>query len=106
MRKRCSRFANKSIIDGLSQRFWITCAFSKIRQEDDVEIMKIEASNLRMRVEESGAIPLSEAEIFILSDWVPGPLAKERVHFVSNGELEKLIVNVFLVIIFLDCTSS
>ncbi|KAG1725525.1 hypothetical protein EDB19DRAFT_263822 [Suillus lakei] len=67
-------------------------------EEDDVEIMKIEADNLRMRVEESGAIPLSEAEIFILSDWVPGPLAKERVHFVSNGELEKLIVNVLLVI--------
>ncbi|KAG1741025.1 hypothetical protein EDD22DRAFT_1007260, partial [Suillus occidentalis] len=88
---------NKSIIDGLSQRFWITCSFSKIRQEDDVEIMKIEASNLRMRVKESGAIPLSEAEIFILSDWVPGPLAKVRLHFVSNGELEKLIVNVLVI---------
>ncbi|KAG1730275.1 uncharacterized protein EDB91DRAFT_790254 [Suillus paluster] len=67
-------------------------------EEDDVQMMKIEADSLRMRVEESGAIPLSEAEIFILSDRVPGPMAKERVHFVSNGELEKLIVNVLLVI--------
>lgn len=58
----------------------------------------IKSDQLRMRIEESGAIPLSEAEIFILSHWVPGPIAKERVHFVSNGELEKLIVNVLLVI--------
>jgi hypothetical protein len=64
--------------------------------EDQVEMIK--SDQLRMRIEESGAIPLSEAEIFILSDWVPGPIAKNRVYFVSNGELEKLIVNVLLVI--------
>lgn len=57
-----------------------------------------EADNLRYRVEDSGAIPLAEAEIFILSDWNSGfPAGKERVPFVSGGELEKLVVNVLLV---------
>ncbi|KAH7883117.1 hypothetical protein F5I97DRAFT_179657 [Phlebopus sp. FC_14] len=65
--------------------------------EDEAELMRAEAELMRMRVEESGAVPLSEAEIFILSDWVPGPMSKEKVHFVSNGELERLIVNVLLV---------
>ncbi|KAH7929025.1 hypothetical protein BV22DRAFT_1030059 [Leucogyrophana mollusca] len=66
-------------------------------EEDEAESMRVEADQLRFRVQESGAIPLADAEIFILSDWVPGPMTKERVHFVSNGELEKLIVNVLLV---------
>jgi hypothetical protein len=54
--------------------------------------------SLRARVEESGAVLLSEADITILSDWQAGvPISKERVPFVSNGELEKLVVNVLLV---------
>lgn len=53
---------------------------------------------LRVRVEESGAIPMAEADITILTDWQGvGPVSKERVPFVSNGELEKLVVNVLLV---------
>ncbi|KAH7908547.1 hypothetical protein BJ138DRAFT_341703 [Hygrophoropsis aurantiaca] len=66
-------------------------------EDDDAENLRAEADQLRVRVQESGAIHLSETEIFILSDWVPGPMSKERVHFVSNGELEKLVVNVLLV---------
>jgi hypothetical protein len=54
--------------------------------------------SLRARVEESGAVPLAETEITILSDWQAAvPVSKERVPFVSNGQLEKLVVNVLLV---------
>jgi hypothetical protein len=54
--------------------------------------------SLKARVEESGAVPLAETEITILSDWQAAvPVSKERVPFVSNGELEKLVVNVLLV---------
>lgn len=57
-----------------------------------------EVDNLRARVENGGAVPLAEADITILSDWQgTGPVSKERVPFVSNGELEKLVVNVLLV---------
>ena len=56
-----------------------------------------ETANLRARVEDNGAVPLSEAEISILSE--PVPIAgKERVYFVSKGELEKLVVNVLIVV--------
>ncbi|KAF9237135.1 hypothetical protein BU15DRAFT_88852 [Melanogaster broomeanus] len=61
------------------------------------EIMKVEADLMRLRVEEGGAVSLAEAEIFILSDWARGPRTKEKVYFSSNGELEKLVVNVLLV---------
>jgi hypothetical protein len=56
--------------------------------------------NLRLRAEKSGAIPLAEADISILTDWnVPNPeIGKERVYFVSDGELEKLVVNVLMVV--------
>ncbi|EPQ50762.1 hypothetical protein GLOTRDRAFT_66433, partial [Gloeophyllum trabeum ATCC 11539] len=55
--------------------------------------------DLRSRVEDSGAIPLAEADITILTDWnQPGPITREKVPFVSNGTLEKLIVNVLLVV--------
>ncbi|TFK52832.1 hypothetical protein OE88DRAFT_1627401 [Heliocybe sulcata] len=60
-------------------------------QEDDVE-------DLRSRVEDSGAIPIEESGITVLSDWKPGPMTREKVPFVSNGVLEKLIVNVLLVV--------
>jgi hypothetical protein len=58
-----------------------------------------EAVSLRFRVEDSGAVLLSEADIYILTDWnLPGVVGKERVPFVSGGELEKLVVNVLLVV--------
>ncbi|KIJ64912.1 hypothetical protein HYDPIDRAFT_111593 [Hydnomerulius pinastri MD-312] len=66
-------------------------------EEDEAEIQRVEADLMRLRVEESGAVPLADAEIFILSDWAPGPMTKEKVYFSSNGELEKLVVNVLLV---------
>ena len=57
-----------------------------------------EFDSLRARVEDSGAVPLTEADITILSDWhEQEPVSKQRVPFVSNGELEKLVVNVLLV---------
>ncbi|KAJ7155686.1 hypothetical protein C8R46DRAFT_1041042 [Mycena filopes] len=56
---------------------------------------------LRARVEESGAIPLANAEITLLTDWRATPetttVGKARVHFVAEGMLEKLVVNVVLV---------
>ena len=58
--------------------------------------------NLRSRAEDSGAVPLAEADISILTDWnTPNPeIGKERVYFVSGGELEKfrLVVNVLMVV--------
>ncbi|KAF9071698.1 hypothetical protein BDP27DRAFT_1361637 [Rhodocollybia butyracea] len=58
------------------------------------------ADALRFRVEQSGAIPLVEAEIHILNDWNnPAPLiGKERVPFVVGGELDKLVVNTLIVL--------
>jgi hypothetical protein len=66
-------------------------------EDEELDTMRTEADIIRLRVEESGAIALAEAEIFILSDWAPGPMTKERVYFASGGELEKLIVNVLMV---------
>ncbi|GAW01470.1 hypothetical protein LENED_003069 [Lentinula edodes] len=56
--------------------------------------------NLRYRVQQSGAIPLGEADITILNDWNnPTPMiGKERVPFVVGGELDKLVVNALMVI--------
>ena|ERR1700676_2979159 len=57
-----------------------------------------EFDDLRARVEDSGAVLLADADITILSDWQAAvPVSKERVPFVSNGQLEKLVVNVLLV---------
>ena len=67
-------------------------AFSIYADADDEEM-----ANLRARVEASGAVPLSEAEVTILSE--PAPVAgRERVYFVSQADLEKLVVNVLIVI--------
>jgi hypothetical protein len=66
-------------------------------EDDEAEILRVEADIMRLRVEEGGAVSLADAEIFILSDWAPGPMTKEKVYFSSNGELEKLVVNVLLV---------
>jgi len=56
--------------------------------------------NLRSRAEDSGAIPLAEADISILTEWnTPNTdIGKERVYFVSGGELERLVVNVLMVV--------
>lgn len=59
-----------------------------------------ERDSLRWRVENSGAIPIADAEIMVMSDPnAPGvSITKERVPFVSGGQLEKLVVNVMLVV--------
>jgi len=61
--------------------------------DDDVD-------TLRPRVQASGAVSLQEANITLLTDYNnTNPLiGKERVDFVSNGELTKLVVNVLLVV--------
>lgn len=57
-----------------------------------------QGDSLRARVEDSGAVLLAEADITILSDWqAAGTVSKERVPFISQGELEKLVVNILLV---------
>lgn len=66
-------------------------------EDEELDTMRTEADIIRLRVEESGAIALADAEISILSDWASGPITKERVYFASGGELEKLIVNVLMV---------
>ncbi|KAJ7692471.1 hypothetical protein B0H17DRAFT_871281, partial [Mycena rosella] len=60
----------------------------------------VPVDTLRARVEESGAVLLADAEVTLLTDWrAPEGTAvgKARVHFVSEGMLEKLVVNVLLV---------
>jgi hypothetical protein len=57
---------------------------------------------IRSRVEASGATSLVEANITVLSDWgnlsVAPVIGRHRVYFVSNGELEKLVLNALVVI--------
>ncbi|KAJ3514418.1 hypothetical protein NLJ89_g2387 [Agrocybe chaxingu] len=59
-----------------------------------------ETDTLRARVEGSGAVSLEAANITLLTDFNnPAPtVGRERVYFVSNGELEKLVVNILLVV--------
>jgi hypothetical protein len=62
-----------------------------------------QAINLRHRVEQSGAIPLAEADIVLLADKdtsgsISGTISKERVPLVSAGLLDKLVVNILLVL--------
>jgi hypothetical protein len=55
--------------------------------------------NLPHRIEQSGAIPLAEAGIVLLADKeMSGNVSKERVPLVSRGLLDKLVVNILLVI--------
>jgi hypothetical protein len=55
--------------------------------------------DLRTKVERSGAIPITSAGITVLSAASsPGGVGKERVPFVQGGELEKLVVNVLVVV--------
>ena len=57
---------------------------------------------IRSRVEASGAVTLLKANITVLSDWsnlnVAPVKGEQRVYFVSNGELEKLVLNALVVI--------
>ena len=64
----------------------------------------MEEDNLRWRVENSGAVPLAEEDILLMATPDPaggppllGPVSKEKVPFVSGGQLDKLIVNVLIV---------
>lgn len=62
------------------------------KEESSVDI-------IRSRVQASGAISLVEAGITLLTELSPTPtIGKEKVWFVSNGELEKLVVNVLLTV--------
>ncbi|KAH9995919.1 hypothetical protein BJV74DRAFT_911574 [Russula compacta] len=59
--------------------------------------------DLQHRVEQSGAIPLAEADIVLLADKdtsgsMSGTISKERVPLVSRGLLDKLVVNILLVV--------
>ena len=63
-----------------------------------------EEDNLRWRVENSGAVPLGDEDILVMVTPDPaggppllGPVSKEKVPFVSGGQLDKLIVNVLMV---------
>lgn len=62
---------------------------------------KDDEHSLRSKVEGSGAIPLADAEISILTDWnstSPVEVGKERVPFASGGNLDKLVVNTLVVV--------
>jgi len=78
-------------VNGARRAAAVRGTFSIYGDQDD------EVDDLRSRVEYSGAIPLEESNITILSDWSQ-PRTREKVPFVSNGTLEKLIVNVLLVV--------
>ncbi|KAI0074326.1 hypothetical protein K474DRAFT_67778 [Panus rudis PR-1116 ss-1] len=55
--------------------------------------------DMRVRVQKSGAVPIAEAEIIVLSDTtLSGPVSKERVPFAQGGEVERLVVNILMVV--------
>ena len=60
-----------------------------------------ETDDLRQKVVKSGGVPLAETDILLLSDQVtyPGVISREKAPFVSSmGELEKLVVNILMVV--------
>lgn len=62
-----------------------------------------DGDSLGPRVRASGALSFAEANITLLTDQNNNPnnppvIGKERVEFVSNGELTKLVVNTLLVV--------
>ncbi|KAF4613027.1 hypothetical protein D9613_010828 [Agrocybe pediades] len=59
-----------------------------------------ETETIRMRVQQSGGVAIADANITLLTDYKnPAPsVGREKVFFVSKGELEKLVVNVLLVV--------
>ena len=69
-----------------------------------VPMPEMEEDSLRWRVENSGAVPLTDEDILLMVTSDPaggppllGPVSKEKVPFVSGGQLDKLIVNVLMV---------
>ncbi|CAL1709813.1 unnamed protein product [Somion occarium] len=55
--------------------------------------------DMRTKVEKSGAVTLAEAEVIVLSDTtLAGAITKERVPFVQGNELEKLVINILMVV--------
>jgi len=59
--------------------------------------------DLQHRVQQSGAVPLAEANIVLLADKdtsgdISGTISKERVPLVSGGSLSSLVVNILLVV--------
>jgi len=59
--------------------------------------------DLQHRVQQSGAVPLAEANIVLLADKdtsgdISGTVSKERVPLVSGGSLSSLVVNILLVV--------
>ncbi|PPQ79019.1 hypothetical protein CVT25_002328 [Psilocybe cyanescens] len=66
----------------------------------DPNVNDEDIDGLRTKVQNSGGITLAEANITLLTDARnPAPsVGRERVYFISNGELEKLVVNVLLVV--------
>ena len=56
--------------------------------------------SIRNRVEESGAVLLEEAGIKLLLDETVsgGSVTKERVPYISSGTVDKLVINVLLVV--------
>lgn len=67
-------------------------------ESDDEDLANV-AVNVRDRVEGSGAVLLEEAGIRLLVDeLVSGAVTKERVPYVSSGALDKLVINVLLVV--------
>ncbi|KAK7678715.1 hypothetical protein QCA50_018297 [Cerrena zonata] len=62
---------------------------------DDTAVVE----DMRTKVEKSGAITLAEAEVIVLSDTtLTAPITKERVPFVQGNELERLVVNILMVV--------
>ena len=62
---------------------------------DDTAVIE----DMRTKVEKSGAITLAEAEVIVLSDTtLAAPITKERVPFVQGNELERLVVNILMVV--------
>jgi hypothetical protein len=59
-----------------------------------------EGDAIRARVQASGAVSLQDANITLLRDARnPNPsVGRHRVYFVSNGDLEKLVVNALIVV--------
>lgn len=60
-----------------------------------------ETDVVRQLVEDSGAFPVADFDITIMTDpmaQTPPVVGKERVAFVMGGELDKLVVNALLVV--------
>ncbi|KAG6824877.1 hypothetical protein H0H92_005558 [Tricholoma furcatifolium] len=66
----------------------------------------LDKMTIRARVEDSGALLFADAGITVVSQVLDAStqvVGKERVYFVSNGELEKLVVNISLVVFVPSC---